>query len=372
MIGQNYWTVQQTSESWGISERRVTKLCEEGRIIGAERFGNSWAIPIDSIKPEDNRNRSDFKKGGDAKPFIKWAGGKGQLLESIRNAYPIELGQSINRYAEPFIGGGAVLFDVLNHYDIEEAYVSDINSELIATYKTIRDDVDSLIKKLQKYQEEHLSLDDDGRKAFYLSNRDAYNKQMTSSHPSNLEIAALFIYLNKTCFNGLYRVNSKGLFNVPSGVYKNPLICDAENLTNVSAKLQNVTIVNAGFKESKDFVDENTFVYFDPPYRPLTVSSSFTSYTEFSFNDDDQRDLAAYVHELSDMGAKIAVSNSDPKNVNPEDNFFDDLYSFAKVHRVQANRMINSKSSGRGKISEILVTNYDYPEGGQINLDQYP
>jgi len=265
-----------------------------------------------------------------------------------------------------------VLFDILNHYSIEEAYISDINSELIATYKTIRDNVDPLVNKLQNYQEEHLSLNEEDRKEYYLSNRKTYNEQIVSECPSELEIAALFIYLNKTCFNGLYRVNSKGQFNVPSGVYKNPLICDADNLVSVSEKLQNVTIVNAGFKESRDFIDENTFVYFDPPYRPLTVSSSFTSYTEFSFDDDDQRELAGYVHELSDMGARIAVSNSDPKNVDPDDDFFDELYSFAKVHRVQANRMINSKGSGRGKISEILVTNYDCPEDGKISLDQYP
>lgn len=372
MISDSIWSVQEAAEAWGISVRRVSKYCEEGRIPGADRKNRIWMIPANSEKPSDNRSRNDFVTNNYAKPFIKWAGGKGQLLESLRNAYPVELGKEITKYAEPFIGGGAVLFDILNNYDgIEEAYISDINTELIATYKSIRDSVDELIEILDGYQKYHLSLDMDARKDYFIENRNMYNEQITSRNPEPLAVASLFIYLNKTCFNGLYRVNSKGLFNVPSGVYKNPMICDADNLRNVSEKLQKVRIENKGYAESWDFIDENTFVYFDPPYRPLTESSSFTSYTEFCFNDDDQRALADYVHRLCDKGVKVAVSNSDPKNVNPEDNFFDDLYSFATVHRVQANRMINSKGTGRGKISEILVVNYDFPEMGEVNFDSY-
>ena len=372
MISNTAWTVQQAAEAWGISIRRVSKYCEEGRIPGAERVGKSWSIPRNTEKPVDARSRNDFVTDNYAKPFIKWAGGKGQLLESLRNAYPPQLGKEITKYAEPFIGGGAVLFDILNRYDgIEEAYISDINTELIFTYKAIRNDVDELIELLDGYQKNHLSLDMDARKGYFLENRDKYNEQITSNNPDPLVVASLFIYLNKTCFNGLYRVNSKGLFNVPSGVYKNPMICDADNLHNVSEKLQKVRIENKGYLDSWEFIDKNTFVYFDPPYRPLTESSSFTSYTEFCFNDDDQRALGEYVHRLCDKGVKVAVSNSDPKNVNPNDDFFDDLYSFAKVHRVQANRMINSKGTGRGKISEILVTNYDIPECREITLDNY-
>ncbi len=371
MIQELVWTTQQAAESWGISERRVSKYCEEGRIQGAERIGKSWVIPIDSVKPVDARSRSDFVAHDAAKPFIKWAGGKGQLLDFIREAYPPGLGSTIKRYAEPFIGGGAVLFDVLNNYDIEEAYISDINTELITTYTTIRDNVSELIEVLTDLEKEHVSRDMDSRKEFFLENRERYNKQIVSQNPDPLAVSSLFIYLNKTCFNGLYRVNSKGLFNVPSGVYKNPTICDRDNLLNVSDRLQKVTIKNCRYSDSWSFIDENTFVYFDPPYRPLTVTSSFTSYTEFSFDDEEQKNLADYVHKLCDRGVHVAVSNSDPKNVDPNDDFFDDLYSFASVHRVRASRMINSKASGRGKINELLITNYELKNSGSISLEDY-
>jgi len=372
MISESIWTVQEAAAVWGISDRRVLKYCEEGRIPGAVRKNKMWVIPANSEKPSDNRFRNDFVLDNSARPFIKWAGGKGQLLESLRQAYPRELGKEIVKYAEPFIGGGAVLFDILNKYDgIEEAYISDINTELIITYRAIRDNVDELIEILDNYQKRHLALDLDGRKEYFLENRSKYNEQITSAKPDAMAVASLFIYLNKTCFNGLYRVNSKGLFNVPSGVYKNPMICDSVNLRNVSEKLQKVRIENKAYADSWDFIDENTFVYFDPPYRPLTESSSFTSYTEFCFNDNDQRALGEYVRKLSDKGVRVAVSNSDPKNINPEDNFFDDLYSFATIHRLWANRMINSKGTGRGKISEILVTNYELPSPGEITLGDF-
>jgi len=373
----NPCTVQQIAIKWGISIRRVSKLCEDGRIQGAEKFSDVWMIPENAEKPDDERTRSDFSSDETAKPFIKWAGGKGQLIDTIREYYPIELGKSIRKYAEPFIGGGAVLFDILNRFgdELDEVYISDINSELIDTYRTIKEQPDELIDALRELQTEHMGLDMDRRREFFKENRDLYNDEMVKSDRDRVTIASEFIYLNKTCFNGLYRVNSKGLFNVPSGVYKNPMICDETNIRNVSERLQNVTIRNASYRESKYFIDSETFVYFDPPYRPLTESSSFTSYTKLSFDDDDQRDLAQYVHELTDMGAKVAVSNSDPKNVNPEDDFFDDIYSFATVNRVQANRMINSKGDGRGKINEILVTNYPKPDRGSkdrsVTLEEF-
>lgn len=353
-------TVQQMSKKWDITARRVSKLCEEGRIEGVERFGNSWMIPGNAPKPEDGRQRSDFDVKGGARPFIKWAGGKGQLLETIRTYYPEGFGKEITKYAEPFIGGGAVLFDILNKYgnSLDKVYISDVNRELIDTYTAIKEEPNVLIEELKILQREHINKSIDGRKTFYLKNRAIYNEEMVKPSRDRIIIASELIYLNKTCFNGLYRVNSKGLFNVPSGVYKNPMICDEMNIVQVSQKLQNVIIKNADYKESYSFIDENTFAYFDPPYRPLTASSNFTSYTEMSFDDDNQKELAEYVHKLSNRGAKIAVSNSDPKNVDEKDNFFDDIYNFATVNRVQATRMINSKSSGRGKISEILVTNY--------------
>jgi len=293
------------------------------------------------------------------KPFIKWAGGKGQLLKDIRDAYPEGLGSTIKKYAEPFIGGGAVLFDILSRYEFEEVYISDVNKELLNTYRVIKDDSEELISNLRVLQETHISKDDDGRKEYFYLNRDRYNNiKMDYDGSLNVELASLFIYLNKTCFNGLYRVNAKGLFNTPSGVYKNPMICDEDNLRNVSKALQNVQIVHGDFTKSSDFIDENTFAYFDPPYRPLTATASFTAYSEGSFNDEDQRCLADYARELSERGAKVALSNSDPKNADPNDNFFDEIYAGFNIKRIYANRAINSKGDSRGKITEILVTNY--------------
>ena len=166
------------------------------------------------------------------------------------------------------------------------------------------------------------------------------------------------IFLNKTCFNGLYRVNKKGLFNVPIGSYKNPLICDEDNLRAVSEKLQNVIIVCGDYKKAEEFIDEKTFVYFDPPYRPLTDTASFTAYTENLFNDNEQIELANFVDAMHARGAKIVVSNSDPKNSNTEDDFFDEIYKSHKIKRVGATRMINCNGEARGKITELLISNY--------------
>ena len=173
-----------------------------------------------------------------------------------------------------------------------------------------------------------------------------------------MELAALMIFLNKTCFNGLYRVNGKGEFNVPMGAYKNPLICNEENLMAVSQKLQNVKIVCGDYKESASFIDDETFVYFDPPYRPLNKTSNFTSYTEQLFDDNKQLELAKFVQELDNKGALIVISNSDPKNTDESDNFFDDAYSKQNIHRVSATRMINRNSDARGKINELLISNF--------------
>ncbi|MFA7371586.1 MAG: DNA adenine methylase [Sphaerochaetaceae bacterium] len=293
---------------------------------------------------------------GYLKPFVKWAGGKGQLLSALRAVYPPRIGEDITKYAEPFVGGGAVLFDILSSYELEAVFISDINAELINAYLSIRDNGESLIELLEKYEKEFLPLDKENRKVYYYSKRDRYNQLMSSE--LDLESAALFIFLNKTCFNGLYRVNSKGLFNVPMGAYKNPTICDSTNLRNISNALKGMAIVCADYRESKDFIDAKTFVYFDPPYRPLNSTSTFTSYTEQGFDDQAQKELAEYLSELNLKGAKVALSNSDPKNVNPEDNFFDELYADYKIKRIEASRMINSKVSGRGKISELLITNF--------------
>lgn len=293
-----------------------------------------------------------------AKPFLKWAGGKGQLLNEIRNYYHCFEGR-IDKYAEPFVGGGAVLFDVLNHYSLKEVYISDVNVELINTYCSIRDHVDELIRLLKKLQNDFIPLDTEKRKQYYLKQRERFNSlKISSTESDNIEKAALMIFLNKTCFNGLFRVNRKGLFNVPMGAYKNPIICDENNLKAVSEKLQNVIIVCKDYKESEHFIDENTFVYFDPPYRPITHTSNFTAYTENVFDDEKQIELSTFVDRMHKKGAKIVVSNSDPKNSNKEDHFFDEIYSTHKIKRIDANRMINSNSEARGKIKELLISNF--------------
>lgn len=288
------------------------------------------------------------------KPFIKWAGGKNQLLNELAKKMPFENYNNITKYAEPFVGGGAVLFYILNNYNIKEVYISDINSKLIVTYKIIKKNVDELIVKLEKIQEEYLRLDENSRKIYYLEKR----KEFNLSNLNDIDIATLFIFLNKTCFNGLYRVNKKGEFNVPMGKYKKPLICDSENLKQVSNKLKNVKIICGDYKKSIKFIDSDTFVYFDPPYRPINITSSFTAYTKDSFTDDEQIELAKYIDKLTKKGAKIMLSNSDPKNVNKNDTFFDELYNKYNIFRVKAKRTINSNASSRGEIDELVIINY--------------
>ncbi len=354
-----YMSANEAAEKWNISHRRVLTLCKENRIPNIAMLGNMWIIPVDAKKPEDARslryNKTDEKT---IKPFLKWAGGKGQLLHEIERYYPFTDGH-ITKYAEPFVGGGAVLFDVLSKYDLDEVYISDINAELINTYRIIRDDINGLIEMLYIMQDDFLPLEADRRRAYYMQKRERFNDlKINGNENINIEKAALMIFLNKTCFNGLFRVNKKGLFNVPMGAYKKPLICDENNLRAVSEKLQRVTIVCGDYRKSADFIDENTFVYFDPPYRPITDTASFTAYTENLFNDEEQIKLAEFVEKMHKKGAKVVISNSDPKNSNAEDDFFDNIYSSHKIKRVEATRMINCNSEARGKSKELLISNF--------------
>lgn len=353
-----YMTANEAAKKWNISHRRVLTLCKENRISNVAMLGNMWIIPIDAKKPDDARtlryNNSNEKS---AKPFVKWAGGKGQLLKEIEQYYPFD--HKITKYAEPFVGAGAVLFDILSKFNIQEIYISDINAELINAYRIIRDNIDELITTLKTYQEGYIPLSTEERKVYYMTKRDRFNElKINGNETVNIEKAAIMIFLNKTCFNGLYRVNKKGLFNVPMGAYKNPMICDEKNLREVSTKLQNVTIVCGDYRESAGFIDEHTFVYFDPPYRPLTDTANFTAYTENLFNDEEQIELARFVDAMNRKGAKIVVSNSDPKNSNTEDDFFDNIYNAHKIKRVEAVRMINCNSEARGKIKELLISNF--------------
>lgn len=300
-----------------------------------------------------------------AKPFLKWAGGKSQLLSQLRRCYPAELtAGGICRYIEPFLGGGAVYLDVVQSFAIEESHLFDINEELILAYRVVQCDPNALIERLANHRQNYMSLAEPARAAYFYTVREHYNAQRSSVgfHTYSafwVERAADMIFLNKTCFNGLFRVNASGLFNVPFGHYKKPVVFEKENILRISQLLQCTTLHIGGFESCADLVDEHSFVYFDPPYRPISQTSSFTSYSKDKFDDSDQRLLARFYANLAaKSGAKLMLSNSDPKNLDPKDNFFDDLYAPFTIRRVSANRMINSAGDGRGRINEILVTNY--------------
>lgn len=290
-----------------------------------------------------------------AKPFVKWVGGKTQLIDDIRKSLPADLREKRDLiYVEPFVGGGAVLFWILQEYpNITKAVINDINAELICTYRVIRDDVESLITELSRIQSEYIPLDSEQRKEYFLKKRSLFN----SKNKSEVETASLFIFLNRTCFNGLYRVNSKGEFNVPHGKYSNPKICDEVTLRADSALLKNVEILCGDFAQTGKYAGNNVLYYFDPPYRPLTDTSAFTSYTTDGFDDAEQTRLRDFCDEIARNKSLFVASNSDPKNVDGEDKFFDKLYEMFSIKRVSAARMINSKGDGRGAISEIMITN---------------
>ena len=253
----------------------------------------------------------------------------------------------------------------MNNYHVKKSYLSDINNELILPYKVIQNKHKPLIKYLETLKEEFLKKDQENRKEYYLKIRSKYNQKLENFNynlldDESIERAGQTIFMNKTGFNGLFRVNKKGEFNVPCGRYENPNICDKENIENVHHILKdnNVTIVNKSFLESEKIIDKNSFVYLDPPYRPISTSSAFTSYSKYEFNDNDQKELAEYYKRLDKKGTYLMLSNSDPKNTNPEDNFFDDLYSDFNIERIPAKRSINSNGKKRGNINELLIRNY--------------
>lgn len=289
-----------------------------------------------------------------AKPFIKWVGGKTQLLDEIRRFYPAQ----IEKYCEPFVGGGAVLFDVLSRLCPKEVLINDINGELINTYYQIKMNCGDLIDILANLQARYWSSSLEENKSLFLEKRERFNLlKVNGNKKENLEKAALFIFLNKTCFNGLFRVNSKGMFNVPFNNAKKPLLCDVENLKACSELLQNVKMTVGNYAQCRNFIDSKTFVYIDPPYRPLTETAAFTSYNENGFGDKEQIELAQFIEEISERKAIVVTSNSDPKNVCENDNFFDRLYKKFSIRRVSASRMINSNAKKRGAINELLISN---------------
>jgi DNA adenine methylase len=303
-----------------------------------------------------------------ARPFLKWAGGKSQLLSQFERYYPPELRcGAIRRYVEPFVGGGAVFLDVVQRYDVRQATLIDVNLELILAYRVVRRAPGQLIDRLRAIHDHYYALSEGEREPYYYAMRDAYNALRHGVDPDRFSDAwvartAHLIFLNKTCYNGLYRVNSKGAFNVPCGRYVRPAILDEENLLALSTLLQRTELIAGEFGRAEAFVDDDTFVYFDPPYRPLSPTAHFTSYARRRFDDEDQVALGHfYAHLDRTCRAKLMLSNSDPVNVDPGDDFFQRLYGAFHIHRVRANRTINARANKRGKVSELLITNYPIP-----------
>ncbi|MEA5575542.1 DNA adenine methylase [Anabaena sp. UHCC 0451] len=273
---------------------------------------------------------SQISKETKPRPFLKWAGGKSRLIPQYQQYFP----KNFQTYYEPFLGGGAVFF----HLQPPKAILTDINADLIITYRCVRDSVEELITRLKEHKQQH--------------DRDYYYDVRSYPEGTNLEKAARFIYLNKTCFNGLYRVNSQGKFNVPLGRYQNPGICQEDILRVASKALATADIQNADFTEVLNYAtNSNDFVFFDPPYHPLSVTSNFTAYSKYLFGEEQQKQLRDVFVELAERGVKVMLSNSDC-------DFIREIYSSFKIHTISAARSINANAKKRGNINEVLVTSY--------------
>lgn len=293
-----------------------------------------------------------------ARPFLKWAGGKTQLIPEIIDSMQQKVREFDQfTYIEPFVGGGSVLLAVLQTFEnIEKVVINDINQPLVNAYKIVKNDPYALIEQLEVLQKSYDALPcSESKQAFFLEKRRDFN-QITENE---LVTTALLLFLNKTCFNGLYRVNSKGLFNVPFGKYKKPTICNSENILAVHHLLQKVEILWGDFSNTFKFISKNNnLFYFDPPYKPIKQTSSFTSYTKENFSDEDQFRLKQFCDKITQKGNYFILSNSDVKNFDIENHFFDDLYQDYCIKRVKAKRNINSKGNHRGEIFELLITNF--------------
>ncbi len=292
-----------------------------------------------------------------AKPFLKWAGGKTQLLKEIEKILPGKIHNERFTYVEPFVGSGAMLFWIINNFPkLEKAIINDINEDLINTYKIIASSPKELISILEIFQMEYHQLEVngvEGKKEYFYQKRDLYNNRTAEQ----IEQAALFIFLNRTCFNGLYRVNQKNEYNVPIGSYKRPMICDKVNILAVSDALQKVEILCGDYEKTLNCTNGTAFYYFDPPYKPLSQTSSFNSYAKDVFNDKEQIRLRDFCQKLNNLDHTWILSNSDLKGNDMNNNFFDDLYADFNIQRVEARRNINSNSEKRGVLNELLITN---------------
>lgn len=291
------------------------------------------------------------------KPFIKWAGGKNSLLDEIQKRLPDFVHSQDFCLVEPFVGGGAVSLWALSELPhLKQLIINDCNADLINVYQAIKNNPDDLIEYIDNLQNHYDKLTDlESKKPYFYHKRDIFN-QRTSN---DIEQAGLFIFLNKSAFNGLYRVNKNNQFNVPIGSYKKPTFADKENILNISKKLQNTKILTGDFELVLNHLPNNfpCLFYLDPPYRPISDTASFTSYSDNGFDDDEQKRLANFCKKIDELGHYFLLSNSDPKNTNSSDEFFDELYQGFKIERVQANRTISANSNGRKKVNEIMVSN---------------
>ena len=297
----------------------------------------------------------------EAKPFLKWAGGKGQLLSQLEEYLPEELDRQPFTYIEPFVGGGAMLFYMLRRYPtINHAVINDVNPYLVTAFRVIKEHPMELIRRLSDVEQEYFSQpDEEAKKGYYLTVRDIFN----NTHLGDVDRTKYLIFLNRTCFNGLYRVNSKGKFNVPFGRNLHPTICNVDTIMADSEVLNraDVTIMNGDFEQTAaQMGDGVNFFYFDPPYRPLNATSSFNSYSKEEFNDSEQIRLCNFCKKLNGMAdVKWMLSNADCSAKNPADTFFENIYSDFHIHRVYASRAINANPSKRGKLTELLIKNYE-------------
>ncbi len=293
-----------------------------------------------------------------AKPFLKWAGGKTQLINDIEKALPKEFLNQKVTYVEPFVGSGAILFWILNNFpNVEKAVINDINADLTNTYKIIASKPKELISILKQFQGEYHTIDlqTEIKRDYYTAKRILFNSRSTDL----VTQAALFIFLNRTCFNGLFRVNKSNGFNVPIGSYKTPMICDADNIVAVSEVLQRVEILTGDYQKTLKLAEKPALFYFDPPYKPLSNTSSFNSYAKDEFGDEEQIRLRDFCKTLNTLDHKWILSNSDVNGKDMTDTFFDDIYNEFNINRVLARRSINANAEKRGQLTELLITNYN-------------
>lgn len=306
---------------------------------------------------------SDTKK---IRPFLKWAGGKSRLIDQIFRFLPeaaIE-SKNISRYCEPFLGSGAVFLNLKNRFKVDQSILIDNNKVLCIVWNVVQNKPDLLINSLTALQNQYDKKPQTLQKIIYYDKRREFNSlkdslTYASYNEKWIELAALFIFLNKTCYNGLYRVNSKGGFNVPFGWNEQAAICPKESIDRASELLQNSQVLLGDFEISLHYSKPNTLFYLDPPYRPISKTASFTQYSNNGFADSEQERLAKLIDEIDKKKSFFILSNSDPRNNQSNDSYFDDLYNKYRIERIKAPRFINSNGSKRGEISELIITNID-------------